>query len=51
MRSIQIRDAISHHNISVYTCPIESDDEETTNRNIDIMVSPVTVYPYTLIYC
>ena len=34
----RIREAIAHHGISPYTSPIESDDEETTKRNIDIMV-------------
>eukprot|EP00158_Paraphelidium_tribonemae_P002490 Partr_v1_DN25411_c0_g1_i3_m53616 putative Cell division control protein len=34
----RIHEAISRHQINVYTCPLESEDEETTNRNIDIMV-------------
>eukprot|EP00158_Paraphelidium_tribonemae_P002491 Partr_v1_DN25411_c0_g1_i4_m53618 putative Cell division control protein len=35
----RIHEAISRHQINVYTCPLESEDEETTNRNIDIMSS------------
>ncbi|RKO92814.1 Septin-type guanine nucleotide-binding (G) domain-containing protein, partial [Blyttiomyces helicus] len=32
----RIRDCISHHNISVYSPPIQSDDEESTRRNQSI---------------
>ncbi|ORX60277.1 Septin [Hesseltinella vesiculosa] len=32
-----IREVISAQNIQVYSCPIESDDEATTKRNMNIM--------------
>ncbi|KAI9305186.1 Septin-domain-containing protein [Cunninghamella echinulata] len=32
-----IRDVISAQNIQVYSCPIDSDDETTTKRNMNIM--------------
>ncbi|CAO3625297.1 unnamed protein product [Cunninghamella echinulata] len=32
-----IRDVISAQNIQVYSCPIDSDDETTTKRNVNIM--------------
>jgi cell division control protein 12 len=35
----QVRKMISLHDIQVYTCPLESDDEETSQRNIDVMSS------------
>lgn len=38
MQHPQIREAIARHGITPYTCPIDSDDEETTKGNIDIMV-------------
>ena len=41
----RIRDAIAEHNINVYTCPLESEDEETTRRNIDLM----SAMPFTVI--
>lgn len=33
----QILETIEAQNIRVYSCPIESDDEDTTQRNKDIM--------------
>ncbi|GAA5801995.1 putative septin [Helicostylum pulchrum] len=39
-----IREVIQHHNISVYACAVDSDDEETTNRNQSISsASPYSV--------
>lgn len=37
--SLQILEVIDAQNIRVYSCPIESDDEEVTQRNKDIMSS------------
>ncbi|KAI8092834.1 Septin-domain-containing protein [Halteromyces radiatus] len=34
-----IREVISAQNIQVYSCPIESDDETTTKRNVNIMAA------------
>ncbi|KAI8393259.1 Septin-domain-containing protein [Radiomyces spectabilis] len=34
-----IRDVIAAQNIQVYSCPIESDDENTTNRNVNMMAA------------
>lgn len=34
----RIREAIAQNGIIPYTCPIDSDDEDTTKRNIEIMV-------------
>jgi cell division control protein 12 len=42
---IQIREAIAQHGITPYTCPIDSDDEDTTKQNIDVMSS----MPFALI--
>ncbi|KAI3661648.1 hypothetical protein MP638_002900, partial [Amoeboaphelidium occidentale] len=33
----RIRSLIFDNSISVYTCPLESDDEETTKRNVEVM--------------
>lgn len=41
----RIRESISHHQISVYACPLESDDEDTTKRNVEIM----TAMPFSII--
>ncbi|KAF7726847.1 hypothetical protein DFQ28_004779 [Apophysomyces sp. BC1034] len=34
-----IREVIAAQNIQVYSCPIESDDETTTKRNVNIMAA------------
>lgn len=39
LSSLQILEVIDAQNIRVYSCPIESDDEEVTQRNKDIMSS------------
>jgi cell division control protein 12 len=43
----EVRKQISENDISVYTCPIEEDDKETTQRNIDLM----SAMPFSVIGC
>jgi cell division control protein 12 len=41
----RVRQEIDHHFIKVYSCPIESDDEEKTETNKDMM----TAMPFSII--
>lgn len=42
---IQVRQAIEANHIRIYSCPIESEDEETTKRNKSI----ADAFPYAII--
>jgi len=35
----RIREELAHHEIQTYSCPLESDDEETTTKNKEIQAS------------